>query len=72
MLYYHVVGTFTLQCIKSLSISNSNDFLHTFLNPLTQTKFDFNSRKQTFVCIQLVEMDFGRSFFPDIICAKGK
>ena len=70
MLYYHLVLIFTLQYVTPLSISNFAVFLHTVFNPLNQSKFDFISPKQT--CTQLVEIEFGRSFFPDIICARGE
>ena len=49
----------------STPISNSAVFQHTVLDPLKQSRFDFSNPKQTFVQIQLLEIDYGRFVFSD-------
>ena len=45
-------------------------FLHTVLDPLKQSRLDFSNPKETFVRIQLLEIDYRRSLFSDISCTK--
>ena len=62
---------FWRQCeIHPMSISNSAAFPHTILDSLKQSRLDFSNSKQTFVRIQLLEIDCGRFLFSDISCAK--
>ena len=60
--YVHILATVW---DTSMPISNSAVFQHTVLDPLKQSRFDFSNPKQTFVRIQLLEIDYGRSLFSD-------
>ena len=56
---YHLVYILATVLGTSTSISNSAVFLHTVLDPLKQSRLDFSNAKQTFVRIQLFEIDCG-------------
>ena len=56
---YHLVYILATVWDTSMSISNSAVFLHTVLDPLK------SNSKQTFVWIQLLGIDYGRSLFSD-------
>ena len=65
---YYLVYILATVWDTSTSISNFTVFQHTVLNLLKQSRLDFSNPKQTFVRIQLLEIDCGRSLFSDIIC----
>ena len=54
----------------STSISNSPVSLHTALDPFKQSRLDFSNPKQTFVQIQLLETDYGKYLFSDLLVPK--
>ena len=54
---HHLVYILATVWDTSMSISNSANFLHTVLDPLKQSRLDFSNPKQTFVRIQLLEID---------------
>ena len=69
---YHLVYILATLWDTSMSMSNYAVLLHTVLDPLKQSRLDFSNPKQTFVRIQLLETECGKSLFSHIICAKGK
>ena len=54
----------------STSISNSPVSLHTALDPFKQSRLDISNPKQTFVHIQLLETDYGKYLFSDLLVPK--
>ena len=65
---YHLVHTLATVWDTSTSISNSAVFLHIVLDLVKQSRFDFSNHKQTFVRIQLIEIDYKRSLFQIHLC----
>ena len=54
---YHLVYILVTVPDTSTLISNSPVFPHAVLNPLKQSRLDFSHPKETFVRIQLLELD---------------
>ena len=67
---YHLIYILAPVWDTSTSISNLSGFLYTVLDPLKQSALDFTNPKQTFVRMQLLEVDCGSSHFSGSICAK--
>ena len=67
---YHLIYILAPVWDTSTSISNPSGFLYTVLDPLKQSALDFTNPKQTFVRMQLLEVDCGSSHFSGSICAK--
>ena len=67
---YHVFYISATVWDTSTSISNSIVFLHILLDPRKESRFDISNPRETFVLIQLLEIDFRTSLFSDISCAK--
>ena len=64
---YHLIYILAPVWDTSTSISNPSGFLYTVLDPIKQSTLDFTNPKQTFVRMQLLEVDCGSSHF---FCAK--
>ena len=65
---YQPVYIFATVWHTSTSLSNSSVFLQTVHDTLKQSRLDFSNLKQTFVRIQLLEIECGTSLFKYSLC----
>ena len=67
---YHPVYILATVGDTSTSVSNSPVSLHTVLDPFKHSSLDFTNPKQTFVQIQLLATDYGKSLFSGLFVPK--
>ena len=67
---YHLVFILATVGDTSTSISNSLVSLHTIYDPFKHSRLDFSNPKQTFVHIQLLATDYGKSLFSGLFVPK--
>ena len=61
-----IIQILACSCKTSMSHSNSDTFLQTFLEPRKQRRLNFGSAKQNLVLVQFMVIDFNKFLLSDI------